>query len=161
MPASQRRAVFAHELAHHVLGHSLRTAAAQRLIAAGGAGVSACVLWFRLGAVGWSSAAFMLALLVLVERVWELLWAPVLLAWSRRQERQAHRKALEMTGEPEAYAAAMRRLAGRDGTVSPSRAGPAASHPTLHEVLELTEDFRRNVSTPCSPHTAETGSKTR
>lgn len=159
MDPAQRRAIFAHELAHHVLGHSLQTASAQRLIAAGGAVVLAGVLWFRLGRIGWSSASAVLGLLVLLEHVWELLWAPVLLAWSRRQERRAHRRALEMTGEPEAYASAMRRLAGSDGDDLPARAGWTASHPTLHEVLELTEDFRRNASTPCSPHTAETGSK--
>ena len=109
------RAVVAHELAHHRLKHSQKTLAAifaRRLL---GAGVVCVVLEFSgLSASVWDAVLAGPSVL-LTWYVTQVLLYPLHCAYLRRQERQAHRLALEMTGDPVAFVSALRKIAAHNG----------------------------------------------
>ncbi len=125
-------AAFAHELAHHLLGHVKRFALAKVLADAGGAGAACAALaavptlasWLRptapsaaapaaaapafAGGLSWWPLAATVLAAWLIARAGLLV---ALNAYSRRQELQADRKALALTGDRAAMAGAYRKLA--------------------------------------------------
>jgi STE24 endopeptidase len=145
-------AVFAHELSHHLLGHVKRSAVA-RVLADVSAVAAAC-------AVAWHMPLTLDSKWTLVEPV-----ATILLAWgaaraclqvalnaySRRQELQADRKAIEITGDAAAFGSAYRKLTERRG----AETGPPrwahfllADCPTLQERLDAIEKTQTKNTAP-------------
>jgi Zn-dependent protease with chaperone function len=106
------RSAFAHELAHHVLGHVKRSAAAAGAAEAL-AGAAACLAagWMPppTGA-GWPLAA-QAAEVLLIWAGARLCLQVALNALERRQELQADRKAVQITGDRGAHESACRKLA--------------------------------------------------
>jgi STE24 endopeptidase len=111
-PIEEVEVVLAHELGHHARGHLAKGLLLQSALilaalwAAGhalraGAGV--------LGLAGPEDPAG-LPLLALVLTALGLLTTPLVAAWSRRLEREADRVALDVSGTPDVFIAAMERL---------------------------------------------------
>lgn len=108
----ERRAVFAHELAHHLLGHVRRfalAAVAAHLAAVGVACVAAAPLATPPGSIRDIAGAALTALLALTAA--RTLLHPLLLAYARRQELQADREALRIAGDLESLMSAYRKIA--------------------------------------------------
>jgi STE24 endopeptidase len=139
-------AVVAHELGHHVHRD------VQRLLVA-----NAVLMWLGLF-VGSRMASGALPLLSLpslayvpgypvlffVVELFFLLMSPLLNWWSRRLESGADRFALQLTGDPAAFAAAMRRLGCQNLVeLRPPRWSEVllASHPALHRRIRLAESW--------------------
>ena len=112
-PVAEVEAVLAHELAHQVHHDVERGLLVQGAVTLGTFWVAA--RWLEAGAVraGLSGPADLggLPLLGLVFMVLGLVALPLANGWSRRVERQADDFALRMVGDPEAFIAAMERLA--------------------------------------------------
>jgi STE24 endopeptidase len=111
-PPDEVDVVLAHELAHHARRH-----VSKGLLLQGGLLLAALGIADRtlrpgaaaLGLVGLADPAG-LPLLALVVTALGLAVTPLVAAWSRRIEREADRIALEVTGTPDAFVAAMERL---------------------------------------------------
>ena len=147
---AELRAAFAHEVAHHELGHSPKAAAAGLLRKLAAVMAVACLLattaptdsapWalVRLGPVvllGWYLAY--------------LLLAPLVLAYQRRQEAQAHRRALEMTGDGEASVSGLRKIASaNDCAREPAwwEKWLLLGSPSLSEAVALAERYAADKS---------------
>jgi Zn-dependent protease with chaperone function len=157
LSGAARRALYAHELAHHACGHPLKSRLVSGGITLTGALGISWLAWSRMHASGVGSLPGVLGLGVFLLLLWEAAWSPLVLAWSRRQERQAHRRALEMTGDPEGYREAMARLRQRGSWPQASGASLLDSHPSYAQVLELIDDFGRND--PKEPMTLTDGSR--
>ena len=134
--------VLAHELAHHVHG-DIRTAlvADAGLTALGLAlGAAALVLLGpRMGITGSADVAG-LPVLLLAGGAVVLVATPALNALSRAHERRADRYALDLTGNPEAFVAAMRRLGAQNlADERPSRLSEwfFHTHPPLPQRIDL------------------------
>jgi STE24 endopeptidase len=116
--------IIAHELAHHVHGDIWKGVLAETAAGTLALGVAhVALLWAgsRLGVEGLSDPAGM-PLLALVAGAWSMLIAPLLLAQSREHERRADRFALTLSGKPDAFVSAMRRLGEQNlAEESPSR----------------------------------------
>jgi len=116
LSSEETLSVFAHELSHHLLGHVKRFALA-RVLADVAAGAAACGAASELSIAAvaeWelmARAATVLAVLVAARAFLH----PALNAYSRRQELQADRKALQITGDRNAFVAAYSKLAARRG----------------------------------------------
>jgi STE24 endopeptidase len=106
--------IVAHELAHHV-HRDLWTAAVSRLatLTAGFWLAHQWVTSMRLGRGGVTGPTDPVALpmIVLAVGAATMLAAPLILALSRRQERQADRFSLDLTSNPDAFVTVMRRMA--------------------------------------------------
>jgi STE24 endopeptidase len=136
-PPDEVDAVIAHEIGHHV-HHDV-----QRLLLGNGV-----LIWIGLALAGWlaPSALPLLSLpslsyvpgypmLFTVALLFFVLIAPLINWWSRRLESAADHFALELTSDPAAFAAAMRRLAHQNLVeIHPPRWAEVllASHPALH-----------------------------
>jgi STE24 endopeptidase len=139
-------AVVAHELGHHLHRD------VPRLLLA-----NAVVMWLGLGLGAWLAPAALPVLslpslayvpgypvLFTVAELFFLLVAPVLNWWSRRLETAADRFALELTSDPVAFVAAMRRLGCQNLIESrPPRWAEIllASHPPLHRRIALAQSW--------------------
>lgn len=106
--------IVAHELAHHV-HRDLWTAALSRL-ATLTAGFWLAHQWLEAMALGRAGVRgptdpVALPLIVMAVGAMTMLAAPLILALSRRQERQADRFSLDLTSNPDAFVTVMRRMA--------------------------------------------------
>jgi STE24 endopeptidase len=111
-PVEEVEVVLAHELGHHARRH-----VAQGLVLQGALVLGA--LWVADRALHTGARALRLAgpadpaglpFLALVVTALGLVTTPLVAAWSRRLEREADRVALDVTGTPRAFVAAMERL---------------------------------------------------
>jgi STE24 endopeptidase len=111
-PVEEVEVVLAHELAHHARRHVAKGLLLQSVLVL-------AALWTADRALRAGAAALGLAgpadpaglpLLALVVAGLGLLTTPLVAAWSRRLEREADRVALDVTGAPHAFVAAMERL---------------------------------------------------
>ena len=137
----EQKAVFAHELAHHVhrdSAWSFRTRAAVKFAAAIGVGLA---LWAWGPDAGRGFAAVDAAP---IAGLWwyalRLLGIPLQMAHARRQERRAHRASLRATDDPEVLASAVAKLAGnRNPADKPSLLDKLyfCNQPPVGEVLEI------------------------
>jgi STE24 endopeptidase len=139
--------VLAHELAHHVHHDLWRSMAAQVGLLLTGLLVAHVTLGSLAGRLGYRSLAdpASVPLLLLFGGAWSLLALPGGTALSRSRERAADRYALEVTGRPDAFMSAMRRLAQQN--MAEERPGPLArlflSHPPIRERLDAARAFTR------------------
>jgi STE24 endopeptidase len=136
--------VVAHELSHHAHHDLWRTAALDTsvlVVALGMAHLAVVTLGPALGVTGMSDP---MVLPLIGGTAWAMWWVlrPVRLAQSRAHERTADRYAIAMTGNPEAFRAAVRRLAAQH--LAEER--PSAltrwffhRHPTVEERLRASE----------------------
>jgi STE24 endopeptidase len=111
-PADEVEVVLAHELGHHARRHVPQGLVLQSLLIVGALWAADRILRASaagLGLTGPGDPAG-LPLLALVLSALGLLTTPVVAAWSRRLEREADRVALEISGTPDAFVAAMERL---------------------------------------------------
>ena len=108
--------VLAHEIGHHVHSDVMKSLAVEFLVlvaAAYAASVVLNVFWKPLGfRSGEDDAA--LRLMVLAAGGVLLTATPLLNAWSRHNERRADQFALQLTARPDAFIAAMRRMAAQN-----------------------------------------------
>jgi len=139
----ERRVAFAHELAHCERGHSrvsLLLEAVLRLFATAGV----CGLLALTGRAGSPWSAVRLAPAALL--AWSLLRAvtvPLEKSHTRRQEREAHRLALEMTDAPAAFERLFRKIAEEAGAGAPGRLRPwlLDDAPSLPETLAIVRRY--------------------
>ena len=130
--------ILAHELAHHVHGDLGRALALEAVLLTAACATAAWALqtwWAPLGLSGPSDVAG-LPLLLLAAGAVAVVSTPFVNAFSRRRERRADAFALSLTGRPDAFVSAMRRLAAQNlAEDSPSRTVVSLfhSHPPLHE----------------------------
>jgi STE24 endopeptidase len=138
--------ILAHELSHHVhhdlwSGLVVETAIVCASLAAADAAIA------RFGPAVGISAPWDLAglpLMVLAGGAVSLLLTPVANAWSRQNERRADNFGLALTGRPEPFISAMRRLAAQNlAEARPSR--PVFwlfhTHPTIDERIAVARSF--------------------
>ena len=111
-PADEVEVVLAHELGHHARRHIAKGLLLQSALVVGALWAADRALRAGGGALGLAGPADPAGLpfLGLVVAVRGLLTTPVVAAWSRRLEREADRVALDVTGAPHAFVAAMERL---------------------------------------------------
>jgi STE24 endopeptidase len=111
-PADEVEVVLAHELGHHARRHVPQGLVVQSLLLVGTLWAADQALRASAGRLGLTDPGDPagLPLLVLVLTALGLLTTPVVAAWSRRLEREADRVALEVSGTPDAFVAAMERL---------------------------------------------------
>jgi len=112
---AEMRAVFAHELAHHRLDHSRKALAAVLARRLAGAGLVVAALQAAGPSPGAWEAVLAAPAVMLAWYLTQVLLYPIHCACQRRQERQAHRLALEMTKDPAAFVSALRKIAAHNG----------------------------------------------
>lgn len=140
--------IVAHELAHHV-HRDLWTAALSRL-ATLAAGFWLADQWVE--AIGLGRGGLMgptdpaaLPLIVIAVGAVTMLAAPLILALSRRQERQADRFSLDLTANPDAFVTVMRRMAALNlAEDRPSQLSDFffATHPPVNERIAAARSWR-------------------
>ena len=134
--------VLAHELAHHVHGDIRTALVVDACVTAFGLAAGAAALALlgpRVGLAGPADVAG-LPLLLLAAGAVVLSATPGLNALSRAHERRADRYALDLTGNPEAFIAAMRRLGAQNlADERPSRFSEwfFHTHPPLPQRIDL------------------------
>jgi STE24 endopeptidase len=111
-PAEEVEVVLAHELAHHARGHVAKGLVLQSGLILASLWAADRTLRARGAALGLAGPADPAGLpfFVLIVTALGLLATPLVAAWSRRLEREADRVALDVTGAPGAFVAAMERL---------------------------------------------------
>jgi STE24 endopeptidase len=111
-PPEEVEVVLAHELGHHARRHVLQGLVLQSVLIVGVLWVADRILRASVGALGLTGPADPagLPLFALVLSALGLVTTPLVAAWSRRLEREADRIALEVSGAPAAFIAAMERL---------------------------------------------------
>jgi Zn-dependent protease with chaperone function len=134
-------AVLAHELAHHVHGDIWKGVLFEIGLILAGFYLSARVLRLTAGLLGLRGVSDVagLPVLVLCAGAISLVMLPVAHAMSRAFERRADRFALELTGNPQAFISAIRRLGAQNlAEENPSRLVRWLfhSHPTVQERVE-------------------------
>jgi STE24 endopeptidase len=145
--------ILAHEMAHHVHRDILKGLVVQFGILLAACGVAAAALerwWVPLGLQSRGDIAG-LPLLLLAGGAVMLAVAPVVNAFSRRNERRADRFALDLTDRPQAFVSAMRRLADQNlAEPAPSRLALWLfhSHPPIAERIARAHPTR---SVRCPP----------
>lgn len=108
--------VMAHEIGHHVHRDVIKGLAGEFVMLAGGFLLADLVLdaaWIALGLQSPADVAG-LPIVLLSLGAFGVAVTPLLNAWSRRNERRADRFALDMTERPDAFIAAMRRMAAQN-----------------------------------------------
>jgi len=137
-------AVVAHELGHHVHSDVQRLLVGNAVLMWAGLFVASRCISFGLPLLSLPSLAYVpgYPMLLFVVELFFLLASPVLNWWSRRLETGADRFALQLTRNPTAFAAAMRRL-GRQNLIEvrPPRWATLllATHPPLHRRIQLAQ----------------------
>jgi STE24 endopeptidase len=111
-PIEEVEVVLAHELGHHARRHLVKGLLVQSGLILGALWVVDRVLRVGAGALGLNGPADPagLPMLALALTALGLLTTPLVAAWSRRLEREADRVALDVSGAPNAFIAAMERL---------------------------------------------------
>jgi STE24 endopeptidase len=111
-PIEEVEVVLAHELGHHAPRHLVKGLLVQGGLILGALWVVDRVLRAGAGALGLNGPADPagLPMLALALTALGLLTTPLVAAWSRRLEREADRVALDVSGAPDAFIAAMERL---------------------------------------------------
>ncbi len=111
-PADEVEVVLAHELGHHARRHVAQGLVIQSLLLVAALWAADQTLRASAAALGLTGPGDPagLPLLALVLSALGLLTTPVVAAWSRRLEREADRVALDVSGTPDAFVAAMERL---------------------------------------------------
>jgi Zn-dependent protease with chaperone function len=152
--------VVAHEIAHHVYGDLWRSLGLDACILsmafwAAGRGLSAMSAPLGLSVVGDLAALPFIALVA--AGVW-VAATPLRLAQSRAHERRADRFALRLTGEAQAFGAAVRRLSARH--LAEERPSALARiffyrHPPVAERLEMAEAFTKGRRQTAGDRTSE------
>jgi STE24 endopeptidase len=129
--------VLAHEIGHHVHHDMMQTLIAELAVLAGSLWLASASLtaWSTVAGRSWTDVSG-LPIVALTIGVGSLLSRPLLNALSRRNERRADRFALELTGRPAAFIAAVRRIAAQN--LVEEHPSPAAyvifhTHPTPEE----------------------------
>jgi STE24 endopeptidase len=130
--------ILAHELSHHVHGDLWKALALDAVLTVGAllAGHLALGHAAGLGGVAGGADVAGLPVLLLAAAAWSTVTAPLANAVSRAHERRADRFALDLTRNPDAFVAAMRRLGAQNlADEQPSRVTRWLfhSHPTLPE----------------------------
>lgn len=137
-PVEEVEVVLAHELGHHARGHLTQGLLLQGALLVGALWIADRALRAGASALGLAGPADPagLPLLALVVTGLGLLATPPIAAWSRRLEREADRIALDVSGAPGAFVAAMERL----GRLNLAERRPGrlrellfATHPSLDE----------------------------
>jgi STE24 endopeptidase len=142
--------VLAHELAHHVHGDIWKGLVLESALVLGGFLIAALALQWaapRLGLSGIADVAG-LPLLLLAAGAVSLAAVPAGLSLSRAHERRADRFALQMTRNPAAFVAAMRRLGAQN--LAEERPGRLVQwlfygHPPLSERIAAADAFRSAI----------------
>jgi STE24 endopeptidase len=130
--------ILAHELAHHVY-HDIWTALAlEAAVVAAALYIAHLAATHASPALGLGGPADLAALplMILAGGAASMLLAPLSNAWSRHNERRADRFALSLTGRPEAFVSAMKRLGAQNlADERPSRVVYwfFHTHPTMDE----------------------------
>jgi STE24 endopeptidase len=111
-PVDEVEVVLAHELGHHARRHVAKGLLLQGVLVVGALWAADRALRAGAAALGLAGPADPAGLpfLALVVTALGLLTTPMVAAWSRRLEREADRVALDVTGAPDAFVAAMERL---------------------------------------------------
>jgi STE24 endopeptidase len=111
-PPEEVEVVLAHELGHHARRHVPQGLVLQSVLIFGVLWVADRILRASAGPLGLTgpSDPAALPLFALVLSALGLVTTPLVAAWSRRLEREADRVALEVSGAPAAFIAAMERL---------------------------------------------------
>ena len=111
-PAEEVEVVLAHELAHHARGHVAKGLVLQSGLILASLWAADRTLRARGAALGLAGSADPAGLpfFVLIVTALGLFATPLVAAWSRRLEREADRVALDVTGAPGTFVAAMERL---------------------------------------------------
>ena len=154
--AGEVDAVVAHELGHHIHRD------VQRLLLGNAAAIwlglfaASRVAPLALPVLSLPSLAYVpgYPMLLFVVEVYFLVLGPLLSWWSRRLETAADRFSLELTRDPAAFAAAMRRIGCQNLIeLRPPRWAEVllASHPALYRRIQLAE----SLSPPARFHTAQ------
>jgi STE24 endopeptidase len=111
-PVEEVEVVLAHELGHHACRHVAKGLLLQSVLVVGALWAADRALQAGAAALGLAGPADPAGLpfLALVVTALGILATPMVAAWSRRLEREADGIALEVTGAPQAFVAAMERL---------------------------------------------------
>jgi STE24 endopeptidase len=139
--------ILAHEIGHHVHGdirQGLLIDSGLLVLSFGVGALARGSLWDRFSLSGPADVAG-LPLLFLAGLAVSLASAPAMNAWSRRNERSADRYALSLTGRPDAFVSAMRRLAAQNLVEArPSRTAVWLfhTHPPIDERMEIARKYR-------------------
>lgn len=144
--------IFAHELAHHVHGDLWKALAMDAALTLGAllAGHVALRLTGGIGGVQGPADVAGLPVLLLAAAAWSLLTLPLANALSRAHERRADRYALDLTRNPDAFIAAMRRLGAQnlaDEEPSQLTRWLFHSHPPLPERVGAARAWMRQHAT--------------
>ena len=139
--------VLAHELAHHVHGDIWKGVVFESLLMLAGFYLASRVLLALASPFGLHGVSDVagLPLLLLAAGAVSLAMVPFAHAMSRSFERSADRFALELTGNPDAFVSAMRRLGAQNlAEEAPSRLVQWLfySHPPLGERIEAAQAFK-------------------
>lgn len=130
--------VMAHELGHHVHRDVTKALAAEFVVLSIALYVAHLALGAAWQSLGFRSAADVagLPLVLLAAGAVSFAATPVLNAWSRRNERRADRFALELTAQPHAFIATMKRMAAQNlAEENPTRTARwfFNTHPSVEE----------------------------
>jgi STE24 endopeptidase len=138
--------VLAHELAHHVHGDIWKGIVFESALVLAGVYLAAALLQVLAVPIGLRNVADIagLPLLLLAGGAVSLVMQPVAHAMSRAYERRADRFALDLTGNPEAFVSALRRLGAQNlAEEQPSKLVQWLfySHPPLRERIDAAQTF--------------------
>lgn len=144
--------IVAHELAHHVHRDLWKAALSRILMLIAGFGAAYALLGWTGNAGGAAGPADPAALPMIILAVGfvSALASPLILALSRRQERQADAFSLDLTGNPGAFVNVMRRMAALN--LAEERRPPQlvelffASHPSIDERVAAARAWRPRAS---------------
>jgi len=155
LTAREMKVVFAHELAHHRLHHARKSAWLGFALKFAAAMIACLCLDLLHPFLGFGGSARPAAVTLALWYTFYGLGLPVRKAYSRHQERQALREALEVTDDGEAFVSAMRKMAGREAAgAEPTLLDKLLfnDHPSLRETLAMAEDYAsRRALPPNSP----------
>jgi STE24 endopeptidase len=152
-PDDEIEVILAHELGHQVHRDLWRGIALQTLVVAIGLFAASRALAALSPRLGWSSVADItgLPVLLLIAGALSVALLPVGNSLSRRTERSADRFAIDLTGNPGAFAAAMQRLGAQNlAEEHPSRLARWLfyTHPPVAERIGAARTWRERVMSP-------------
>jgi STE24 endopeptidase len=144
--ADEIETVLAHELGHHVHKDIALGIIFQTILTIAGFWLANAIMLWGIRTFGYTGlidpAAFPLFLVAMT--IFGLVTMPLSNSWSRWREVKADTYALETTGNPQAFASAMTRLANQNL----AEAEPPAwvefllhSHPSIHKRVAMAHDF--------------------
>ena len=142
----ERDAVVAHELGHHVHRDVQRLLLGNAVLMWVGLFVASRFDWVALPLLSLPSLAYVpgYPMVLFVVELFFLLVSPLLNWWSRRLESRADRFALQLTGDPAAFAAAMQRIGCQNLVeLCPPRWSEVllATHPALQRRIQFAQSW--------------------